>query len=197
MAMMALPPASHLRRGMIGNLLRQRNNRRLIEDLHRGLVAAARHPGLFRPPYEIPDTLDGRFDVVVLLSFLLVRRLESLANPAPEIAQELVNKLFEHFDSGLREMGVGDLSVPKRMKKLAEAFGGRNVAYRTAFAGDESGLAAALARNVYGLEHPDGRAQALAAYCRHVIAKLEPAELTELLADPPFPDPESSHVRAR
>ncbi|MBV9393647.1 MAG: ubiquinol-cytochrome c chaperone, partial [Methylobacteriaceae bacterium] len=103
---------------MLTNLLRPRSNRRLINDLHGRIVAAARRPALFLPPYGIPDTLDGRFDLLVLLTILVLRRLESLPEPGPEIAQELVDAVFEHLDADLREMGVGDLAVPKRIKKL-------------------------------------------------------------------------------
>jgi cytochrome b pre-mRNA-processing protein 3 len=179
---------------MIPNLLRPRGNRKLIAELHGRLVAAARRPALFLPPYGVPDTIEGRFDLLVLSAILLLRRLESLPAPGPEIAQELVDALFAHLDAGLREMGVGDLAVPKRMKKLAEAFGGRNAAYREALASGETAFAAALARNIYGQEVPDGRAMALAAYCREAMARLERVELGEILTDPPFPNPEMINV---
>jgi cytochrome b pre-mRNA-processing protein 3 len=182
---------------MLTNLLRPRSNRRLIHDLHGRIVAAARRPALFLPPYAVPDTTEGRFDLLVLLTILLLWRLESLPDPAPEIAQELVNAMFEHLDADLRETGVGDLAVPKRMKKLAGAFAGRSIAYRDALDHNGAALMAALARNIYGREDVDAGANRLAAYCREVIAELERAELSELLADPPFPDPELNHVRSR
>ena len=182
---------------MIANLLRQRGNRKLIADLHGRIVAAARRPALFLPPYGVPDTIEGRFDLVMLIAILLLRRLESLPEPGPEIAQELVDALFEHLDAGLREMGVGDLAVPKRIKKLAEAFGGRNAAYREALATGDPAFASAIARNIYGEAVPDGRASALAAYCHEAIAGIERAGLAELLADPPFPEPETVHVPPR
>jgi cytochrome b pre-mRNA-processing protein 3 len=183
---------------MLTKLLRPRDNRQLIDDLHGRIVAAARRPALFLPPYEVPDTVEGRFDLLVLLTILILRQLERLPDPGPEIAQELVDAIFQHLDADLREMGVGDLAIPKRMKKLAEAFSGRSAAYRNALAKDDGpAFAAAIARNIYGRDRADARTSAVAAYCGDVIAKLGRAELAMLVAEPPFPDPEMLHVRPR
>jgi cytochrome b pre-mRNA-processing protein 3 len=180
---------------MLRKLLRPRGNRQVIEALHGRIVAAARRPALFLPPYEVPDTLDGRFDLLVLFSVLLLRRLERLPDPGPEIAQEFVNTTFDHLDTDLREMGVGDLAVPKRIKKLAEAFGGRNAAYREALGRAKPSFTAAIARNIYGSDEADGRAVALAAYCDNAIRELEGAGLADILAGLAFPDPELNHAR--
>jgi cytochrome b pre-mRNA-processing protein 3 len=180
---------------VIAKLLRARENRRLIDDLHGRIVSAARRPALFLRPYSVPDTIEGRFDLLVLLTVLLLRRLEALPEPGPEIAQEVVDAMFEHLDADLREMGVGDLAVPKRMKKLAEAFGGRSSAYRAALEANGQTFTTALARNIYGCGDIDGRVNALAAYCREAVARLEQTDLVEILADPPFPDPEVNYVR--
>src|SRR5436305_1724508 len=145
---------------MFTNLLPPRGNRRIIGRLHGHIVAAARRPALFLPPYGVPDTTQARFDLLVLLATLLLRRLEDLPGPAPEVAQELVDTMFEHLDAGLREVGVGDFGVPKRMKKLAEAFAGRTRAYRSALMQNGPALAEALARNIYGQEGADSEAKA-------------------------------------
>jgi cytochrome b pre-mRNA-processing protein 3 len=130
------------------------------------------------------------------LSILVLRRLESLPEPGREIAQSLVDRLFQHLDAGLREMGVGDLRVPKRMKKLAEAFGGRSGAYRAALAQGNGAFAAALARNIYGTDVADGRVVALADYAGRAMSELDRADLARILADPwVFPDPEMIDVR--
>ena len=92
-------------------------------------------------------------------------------------------------------MGVGDLTVPKRIKKLAETFGGRNAAYRDALGRAKPAFTAALARNIYGSDEADARAVALAAYCENAIHELESAGLAEILAGLPFPDPELNHAR--
>jgi cytochrome b pre-mRNA-processing protein 3 len=183
---------------MIANLLRPRGNRGLIEALHGRLIAAARHPALFIQPYSVPDTLDGRFDLLLLHATLMLRRLESLPDPAPEIAQDLVDAIFAHLDAGLREMGVGDLTVPKRMKKLAEAFAGRGAAYRAALTQNDDAFALALARNIYGSEAADARAHALALYARRAARQLEAADMKLILTDSHlFLDPETIDVRLR
>ncbi|MBV9218289.1 MAG: ubiquinol-cytochrome c chaperone [Methylobacteriaceae bacterium] len=138
-------------------LFRKHANREVIERLHGEIVAAARHPALYRA-CGVADTFEGRFEMLVLHAVLVLRRLRQFEAPGPDIAQDLVNAVFAHFDATLREMGLGDLAVPKRMKMLAEGFFGRAAAYAAALdAGDESELAAALARNVFGgrADRPD------------------------------------------
>src|SRR5947209_19664045 len=117
-------PACGMRSGMFTNLLRSRGNRQLIADLHGHLVAAARRPGLFLPPYEVPDTFDGRFDLLILFTILVLHRPERLPAPGPAVAQELADAVFAHLDADLREMGLGELGVPTVMKKPSEAVSG-------------------------------------------------------------------------
>ncbi len=124
-------------------------NRRTIEALHDGIVAAARQPAFYLD-YGVADTFEGRFEMLALLAGLALRRLNATAAPGPEVAQRLVDTLFRKLDPALREMGVGDLAIPKRMKRLASDFLGRNAAYDAALRQDGSGLAAALSRNVFG-----------------------------------------------
>ena len=141
---------------MLG-LLRKHANRAVIERLHGEIVAAARQPALYRA-CGVADTFEGRFEMLVLHAVLVLRRLRQLEQPGPDIAQDLVNAVFAHLDATLREMGIGDLAVPKRMKKLAEGFFGRAAAYGAALdASDERQLAAALDRNVVGTrtDRPD------------------------------------------
>jgi cytochrome b pre-mRNA-processing protein 3 len=128
----------------------RRANRNLIEQLHGEIVAAARRPALY-VEFDAPDTLDGRFEMLALHAGLVMRRLAALPDPGRDMAQDLADCVFRHFDDALREMGIGDTAVPKRMKRMAEAFYGRNKAYAEGL--DEAGterLALALARNVYG-----------------------------------------------
>jgi cytochrome b pre-mRNA-processing protein 3 len=113
------------------------------------LIAAARDPALFGPG-RIPDTFDGRFQLVALYGVLLMRRLRD-APEAAALAQHFSDQLFRSFDDGLREAGVGDISVPKHMKKMARALYGRLGAYDQALseAGREGALATALSRNIW------------------------------------------------
>ncbi|WP_395697508.1 ubiquinol-cytochrome C chaperone family protein [Methylocella sp.] len=159
-------------------------NRRAVERLYAAVVERARTPSLYLD-YGAPDTLDGRFELLALHAFLVLRRLNAMPAPAPELAQDLVNAVFAHFDGALREMGVGDPSVPKRMKTLAEAFLGRSLAYEATLR--DGGLEEALKRNVYGGGGDAGR---LARYVERAEASLAGAPLEAFLAGrPPFPDP--------
>ncbi len=128
-------------------------------QLYGAAVAAARAP-YFYTTLGVPDTLDGRFDLVGLHAFLLIRRLQALPAPGPGLAQAVFDAMFADMDTNLREMGVGDLSVGKRVRAMWEAFHGRSEVYQAALeAGDEAGIAAALARNVWrGQEAPPGAA---------------------------------------
>jgi cytochrome b pre-mRNA-processing protein 3 len=118
----------------------------------------------------VPDTVNGRFDMVLLHLWMVLRRLR----PAPGGA-ELSQALFDHFcgdmDANLREMGIGDLTVPKRMHKFGEAFYGRSAAYDVALEAGGEALAQALCKNI--LDGRDiGHARQLAAYTKAVIAAL-------------------------
>ena len=115
---------------------------------------AARQPGLYLA-LGVPDSVEGRFETLCLHVILVLRCLRQLPAPAEDVAQDLVDSVFAQLDSSLRELGVGDLGVAKRMKKLAQAFYGRASVYEPALEqGDRDGLAQALGRNVLGGEAP-------------------------------------------
>ena len=127
-------------------LLRRKPHERTGFELYGAAVAAARDPWFFGP-LAVPDTLDGRFDVVGLQVALLIRRLRQDPDPrGPAIAQAVFDAMFADMDINLREMGVSDLRVGKRMRQMWEAFHGRCLAYEAALdAGDDAALAAARA----------------------------------------------------
>jgi cytochrome b pre-mRNA-processing protein 3 len=150
----------------------RRANRILIDQLHGKIVAAARRPALYSD-FGVPDTFEGRFEMVALHVGLVMRRLTRLAGIGPELAQELADSVFRHFDVALREIGISDVGVPKRIKRMAGAFYGRNRAYAEGLDGaGEERLAAALARNVYGAPEP-ASAPAAARLARAVRATAE------------------------
>ena len=122
------------RGSMVLRLFRRSANRQLIDRLSGEIVAAARDPVLFTE-YGIDDSLEGRFEAVTLHAVLVLRRLNRIDPPAPEIARDLTDAIFRSFEIALREMGVGDISVPKRMKTIAGAFLGRAAAYDMALRG--------------------------------------------------------------
>jgi len=175
---------------MIRNPFRRDNARiRAIEALHIRINAGARVPALYLD-LGVPDTVEGRFEALCLHVVLVLRTLRRLPAPAADIAQDLVNSVFEQLDSSLRELGVGDMGVSKRMKKLAQAFYGRAAAYDAALdAGDRDGLATVLARNVLAREETEA-GQGLAAYVAAADAALAATDLDALMAEGPvLPDP--------
>ena len=154
--------------------------------LYTAAVTAARDPWFFGPEIGAPDTLDGRFDLVGLHVGVLIRRLHRDPDPrGAEAAQAVFDAMFLDMDMNLREMGVGDMSVGKRVKRMWEAFHGRAQAYAAALdAGDRPALEAAVARNVFRASGPDAAAPgapALAAHAERVARALEAQPTAALL----------------
>ncbi|MDE2579336.1 MAG: ubiquinol-cytochrome C chaperone [Hyphomicrobiales bacterium] len=173
---------------MIRKLFRRKTPPLAVVPLYENIVQAARRPALYRPPYGVADTLEGRFDLVVLHAFLVMRRLTEEGDAGRTLAQALSDHMFTSFDRALREMGVGDLAVPKRMAKLGEDYNGRSAAYTRAFAGEED-LAGALARNVLGSGDAE-RGRALAHYAEEARRTLSASSAQTLLKGIcVFPDP--------
>jgi cytochrome b pre-mRNA-processing protein 3 len=151
--------------------------------LYAAAVAAARSPFLYQS-LGVADTLDGRFDLVCLHAVLLVRRLKREPEPGPDLAQAVFDAMFSDMDISLREMGVGDLSVGRRVRAMWEAFNGRALSYDTALAaGDDGALESALVRNVWRGEAA-GPAQvgALARLVRAQQAWLDGQDFASLAA---------------
>ena len=166
---------------MLG-FLRRRRHERTGYELYCAAVAAARQPWFYRA-LGVPDTLDGRFDMVGLHAFLLIRRLNALPPPAPDVAQAVFDAMFTDMDTNLRELGVSDLAVGRRVRAMWEALHGRAAAYEAALAEDDAALQAALARNVWrGGEVAEGAPRRLAALVRRQVAMLEQVPPTALLA---------------
>jgi len=142
------------RDAVISNPFRRDPRRAIIARLYERVATASRQPGLYLE-LRVPDTLEGRFEALALHMVLALRALRAMQAPADEVAKDLTDAFFRDLDASLREMGVGDTSVPKRMKTLGEAFFGRAHAYDAALnAGDAEALAVALGRNVTGSAAP-------------------------------------------
>jgi cytochrome b pre-mRNA-processing protein 3 len=152
------------------SLMRRGRHERVGFELYGAAVTAARAPTLYTA-IGVPDTLDGRFDMVSLYVFLVIRRLVREAAPGPDLAQAVFDAMFSDMDVNLREMGVGDLSVGRKVRAMWEAFHGRSAAYTAALnAGNMASFEAALSRNVWrGALPPVGAATAL----RHVALMAE------------------------
>jgi len=148
-------------------------------DLYGSLLSYARHPAFYQNGH-VPDTFDGRFEVLSLHTGLLVGRLcqPQMGAEGTMLAQAVFDAMFKNLDWGMREMGVGDLGVPKRIKKMMKAFKGRAFAYDEAskvfFAsGQDGSMIDAVARNIYG-EVPDlhgyEKTAAIHAMTHHALA---------------------------
>jgi cytochrome b pre-mRNA-processing protein 3 len=122
--------------------------REITERVYDKIVAAARQPA-FYGEWGVPDTPLGRYEMIALHLFLVLHRLRGESEAASALAQDLTDNFFTDLDHSIRELGVGDLGVPKRMKKLAGMFYGRATAYGEAVErGDAALLSTALARNI-------------------------------------------------
>ena len=156
---------------MFTSLFRKDPMKAPARQVYLALLEAARRPFLFGDR-GAPDTVDGRFDMIVLHAVLVFRRLRALGEPGKRFNQLVFDTLFDDMDAGLREMGTGDLSVGKRIKEMGEAFYGRASAYEAALNdADEARLALILERNLFAsddeAEAPDkagAAAKRLAAY---------------------------------
>jgi cytochrome b pre-mRNA-processing protein 3 len=176
---------------MIFQLLRRRSRRQTIDALYGAIVAQARHPVFYRD-FGVPDTVDGRFEMIVLHLLLFVRRVRSEPDDVRALGQGIFDRFCADMDHNLREMGVGDLAVPKRMKGIGEAFYGRAQSYDRALAGDDAeAVAVTLARNVFAGGNPSD-ARRLAAYVagaeRH-LARQDGPDLAVGALDFPAPIP--------
>ena len=179
---------------ILRRLFRANPRREMVETLYQRIAAASRAPFLY-VDLGVPDTVEGRFEGLALHMILVLRRLRELPSPADQVAQDLVDCFFRHLDASLRELAVGDLAVPKRMKTLAEAFSGRSRAYDEALNGHGAGLAEALARNVLAKAEP---ALGLASYVRESQGELTIQDLNELLREGPrFAAPQPSSQGGR
>lgn len=136
------------------------------DPLYRAIVAQARQP-VFYAALGVPDTEEGRFDMIVLHMILVIRALRARGEGGRRFAQVLFDTFFRDMDRSLREMGIGDLVVPKRIRRMGEAFYGRAGRYEPALeARDEAALAEGLAANVFGT----GRDENALRLARYAIA---------------------------
>jgi cytochrome b pre-mRNA-processing protein 3 len=189
----------------LGRLLKPRRTVQSGRRLYEAAVAQAREPALYLPPGQgglgAPDTVEGRFELYTLHVVLLLHRLkpkggDPRAREAADLAQTLFDAYLQGLDDSLRELGVGDLSVGKKMRKLGEAFYGRAKSYDEALGRlpDRQPLAAVIARTVLAGSDADEsppaespaaeartRADSLVAYAAAAVGVLESVPLDALL----------------
>lgn len=152
----------------------RRRRAQIAHDLYVAVINQARLP-VFYTEYGVPDTLDGRFDLIVLHAALVMRRLRGIggddAAEAKEVAQALFDLMFADMDQNLREIGVTDTSVGKRVKQMVRAFYGRATAYEEALNAGGAGLDEALRRNLYGTVESELPAALSAGMARYLMAQ--------------------------
>jgi len=166
-----------------------------ISTLYGMIVAQARLPDFYRA-YAVADTVNGRFDLIVLHLAIALDRLAQ--DPALQtLGQGIFDRFCRDMDHNLREMGIGDLKVPKEMQRIGEAFYGRSQAYRAAWAATDDGLLVeALERNIYGgASAGAAAAPRLAVYTREALRELA-AQPSANLAGGELHFPEPSKIPA-
>lgn len=181
---------------LFNKLFQNRAERTLSTQLaYEKIVAQARRP-IFYQAGNVEDSVDGRFDMLILHVYLLIHRMNSEGEARhTEFSQGVFDHLFEDMDRSLREMGVGDLSVGKKIKKMAQVFYGRVKAYDEglkSYAQSPSELEQAIKRNIYAERSESGEAVKLAAYMSASAEHLGKIDTEMLLkGELSFPDPET------
>jgi cytochrome b pre-mRNA-processing protein 3 len=174
---------------MILRLFRKKNRHAGAADaLYAAAVRQARRP-TFYVEGGVPDTVEGRFDLIALHVYMVLRRLKEEGGAAADLAQALFDRMFEDMEQNLREMGVSDLRVGARVKDMAKAFYGRIAAYDKGLEEGDAILTDALDRNLFrNVRVAPERLDEAARYLRAGIAALETQSLADILAaGPRFP----------
>ncbi|HEY2050068.1 MAG TPA: ubiquinol-cytochrome C chaperone family protein [Caulobacteraceae bacterium] len=174
---------------MLKLLRRPSSSRAAAERLHAAAVAQSRSPALYAR-MGAPDTIEGRFELLCAHIVLLLDRLKGEPGALAETRQALFDVFVSHLDGAMREMGVGDLAMGKRMRRLAEAFYGRLQAYEAVFAvlPERASLEAVVARTVLdGVEADSGDLAEYLSTARLALAAQEPLAL--LRDGPSWPAP--------
>lgn len=150
--------------------------------LYGSIVAQARQPYFYRE-LKVMDTVEGRYDMIIIHAFLLFYRLKNENEAARELGQSVFDTMFKDLDQSLREMGVGDMGVGRRIKKMASSFYGRITAYDKALeAEDNVELEQAIARNVFnGTDPKDSALKHLGAYIRGNVTHLDLVSVDDIL----------------
>jgi cytochrome b pre-mRNA-processing protein 3 len=150
--------------------------------LYGQIAAQARLPA-FYSGFAVPDTLDGRFEMLCLHAYSLFHRLKGQGEDADALGQATYDAMFADLDGSLRELGVADLGVGRRIKAMTEALNGRIQAFDRAFAAGDDALHDAVRRNVYGTTSPrEEEVAAMAMYLRQVRTALAETTLERLCA---------------
>jgi cytochrome b pre-mRNA-processing protein 3 len=162
--------------------MRWRSEASTSEKLYGAIVAQARLPVFYRS-FGVPDTLEGRFTVLALHLFAVLHRLKGEGSEGRAFAQELMDRFSQDMETVLRELGVGDLRVPKAMRRLAGASKGLFQDYEAALASGEGALAGAIAASLPDeTESPEVSSGSLASYLMAAIDAVARQDIASLRA---------------
>jgi cytochrome b pre-mRNA-processing protein 3 len=174
---------------MLRSLKRRAEFQRKAGEIYGAIVTQARQP-VFYARLGIPDTPTGRYEMVVIHLFLVLERLRGEGASGEPVAQELVDAFVADMDDSLRELGTGDIGVPRRVKRAAAGFYQRSKDYREAIGAGGRALELALARYLRGPDPGEPRIAALAEYVRAAMASLAGQQAVEVIGGGfSFPDP--------
>ena len=166
----------------LARLLVRRRTPAAAGALYGAVVRQAREAAFYGEG-GVPDTLDGRFELIALHAFLVLRRLKAEHGRTRVLAQAVFDEMFADMDRSLRELGAGDLGVGRRVKAMAAAFYGRVAAYERGLAEGDGALEAALARNLFGtVAHERQKVAAMRRYLRAQVALLDGQPIDRLIA---------------
>ena len=169
---------------MLERIFGKSPTQRSADALYIRAVEQARQKN-FYADMGVPDTVDGRFDMIALHVFLILRRLKQENARSQATAQALFDTMFTDMDRGLRELGAGDLGVGRRVKVMAKAFFGRVAAYDQGLMSDDGNLKEAVLRNIFrGQEDKEDerdRALLISSYMREQADALDHQSVDALL----------------
>ncbi|HHS82189.1 MAG TPA: ubiquinol-cytochrome C chaperone [Devosia sp.] len=166
---------------MILSLFRKKKNTGAVRDVYVRVVTQARHK-VFYARWGVPDSVTGRFDMISLHLCLVMRHLKGGTQEAREFSQDLFDLFFKDMDRSLREMGAGDMAVPKRIQKMGELFYGMLASLDGALTkGDSAALRATLSRNIYNGEDVAALGD-MVPYVQRTMARLQEQEIGRILA---------------
>lgn len=166
---------------MFKALFEQNSSKRHAHALY-GVVVAKSRDAAFFEKYAIPDTFDGRFEMLVIHLFILHARLKDEELPARKISQLVFDNFISDMDSALREAGVGDQTLPKRLAKMTQVFYGRTGAFEVALEARKplKELSIVVARNLFPEGDTKGKSPAIAAYMLEQVRKMADMSVEEI-----------------
>lgn len=179
--------------GLIARILREPSEvNQTALRLFNLLVEQARN-GVFFRQLGVPDSVDGRFDMVAIHAFVIFQRLKGQGDRGAQLAQALYDVFIKDMEASLRQLGAGDAGVGKRIRVMTEALQGRMVAYEAALAGTQIDLEGAVRRNLYGTVDPEmDSVRAIANYLKRAkeLADRQPVDriLRGVFEFPPVPE---------